>query len=102
MDGRDIGTVVFPDAELKIFMTADTETRVQRRFKELSEKKPNISLHEIRENLQSRDYMDTHREESPLLQANDALVLDNSNISPKEQFNIALEWARQKINSSQL
>jgi len=102
MDGRDIGTVVFPDAELKIFMTADTETRVQRRFKELSAKKPDISLDEIRQNLQSRDHMDTHREESPLFQANDALVLDNSNLSPEEQFNIALEWARQKMNSSQL
>ena len=102
MDGRDIGTVVFPDAELKIFMTADTETRVQRRFKELQGKAPNISLEEIRQNLQSRDYMDTHREESPLLQAADALELDNSNLSPDQQFNIALGWAKERIASSQL
>ena len=102
MDGRDIGTVVFPDAELKIFMTADTETRVQRRFKELQEKKPEISLEEIRQNLQSRDYMDTHREESPLLQAADALVLDNSTLSPDQQFNIAMGWANERIASSQL
>ena len=102
MDGRDIGTVVFPDAELKIFMTADTNTRVQRRFKELQEKNSNTTLDEVRENLQSRDYLDTHREESPLKQAKNAVVLDNTHLSPEEQFNLALSWANEKIASSQL
>ena len=100
MDGRDIGTVVFPDAELKIFMTADTNTRIERRFKELSEKKSAVTWEEVRDNLQKRDYMDTHREESPLKQAEDALVLDNTFLSPQDQFNLALEWAQQRIASS--
>ena len=99
MDGRDIGTTVFPQAELKIFMNADKEIRVQRRYKELSEKNPNITLEEVRENLESRDYIDSHREVSPLRKANDAIELDNSHLTEKEQLGIALRWAKEKIGS---
>jgi cytidylate kinase len=99
MDGRDIGTVVFPDAELKIFMTADNAIRVERRFKELFEKNPNVTLEEVKANLEMRDYIDSHREVSPLTQAEDALVLDNSNITEKEQYQKALKWAKEKISS---
>lgn len=98
MDGRDIGTVVFPQAELKIFMTADQEIRVQRRYQELYEKNPNISIEEVRENLATRDYIDSHREVSPLRQAPDALVLDNSHLGIREQLDLALAWARQLIS----
>jgi cytidylate kinase len=94
MDGRDIGTVVFPGAELKIFMTADKETRVQRRYLELSVKDPAISIEAVRENLERRDHMDATREESPLRQAHDAKVLDNTSLTPTEQLHIALGWAR--------
>jgi cytidylate kinase len=94
MDGRDIGTVVFPGAELKIFMTADKETRVQRRYLELSVKDPAISIEAVRENLERRDHLDATREESPLRQAHDAKVLDNTSLTPTEQLHIALGWAR--------
>jgi cytidylate kinase len=94
MDGRDIGTVVFPGAELKIFMTADKETRVQRRYLELSAKDPAISIEAVRENLERRDHLDATREESPLRQAHDAKVLDNTSLTPTEQLHIALGWAR--------
>jgi len=97
MDGRDIGTVVFPEAELKIFMTADNAVRVERRFRELYEKNPNISIEEVKNNLEMRDYIDSHREISPLRKAADAIVLDNSNISPQEQFHLAMKWANEKI-----
>src|SRR6476620_10054288 len=97
MDGRDIGTVVFPDAELKIFMTADNTVRVERRFKELYEKNPNVSLDEVKANLEMRDYIDSHRDISPLRKADDAILLDNSNISEKEQFHMALKWAHDHI-----
>jgi cytidylate kinase len=97
MDGRDIGTVVFPEAELKIFMTADNAIRVERRFKELYEKNPNVTLEEIKTNLEMRDYIDSHREVSPLRQAPDALVLDNSRLSMKQQLDIALKWVRERI-----
>lgn len=97
MDGRDIGTVVFPGAELKIFMTADKETRVQRRYLELSAKDPAISIEAVRENLERRDHMDATREESPLRQAHDAKVLDNTSLTPAEQLHIALGWARAAI-----
>ncbi|OSZ77364.1 cytidylate kinase [Chitinophagaceae bacterium IBVUCB2] len=97
MDGRDIGTVVFPKAELKIFMTADNAIRVQRRFKELYEKNPNITVEEVKDNLEMRDYIDSHREVSPLRKAKDALELDNTNLTEKEQFNKALGWAKEKI-----
>lgn len=101
MDGRDIGTVVFPDAELKIFMTADNAVRVERRFKELFEKNPAVTLDEVKTNLEMRDYIDSHREVSPLRQAEDARILDNTNLTEKEQFQKALKWAQQlKLISS--
>jgi cytidylate kinase len=100
MDGRDIGTVVFPDAELKIFMEADSSVRVERRFKELFEKNPNITLEEVKANLEMRDYIDSHREVSPLKKAKDSLVLNNTNLTEKEQFQKAIEWAQKKITAS--
>ena len=99
MDGRDIGTTVFPEAELKIFMTANVDVRVERRFKELSTKNPLISFEEVKANLQARDHMDSTREVSPLKKADDARVLDNSELSPEEQFSTALLWAKEKMNS---
>lgn len=97
MDGRDIGTVVFPHAELKIFMTADEAVRVQRRFKELYEKNPNITLAEVRQNLSHRDYIDSHRAISPLRQADDAIVLDNSHLTMKQQLHIAEGWVKERM-----
>ncbi|KIC93003.1 (d)CMP kinase [Flavihumibacter solisilvae] len=97
MDGRDIGTVVFPKAELKIFMTADNKIRVERRFKELFEKNPNITIEEVKNNLEMRDYIDSHREVSPLRQADDARVLDNSKIGMDEQLKLALSWVHELI-----
>jgi CMP/dCMP kinase len=97
MDGRDIGTVVFPKAELKIFMTADNAIRVQRRFKELYEKNPNITIEEVKNNLEMRDYIDSHREVSPLRKAKDAIELDNTNLTEKEQFNKALALIKEKM-----
>ena len=97
MDGRDIGTVVFPKAELKIFMTADNAIRVERRFKELYAKNPNISIEEVKNNLEMRDYIDSHREVSPLKQAKDALILDNSQLTERKQLELALNWAMGKI-----
>ena len=96
MDGRDIGTVVFPKAELKIFMTADNAVRVERRFRELYEKNPNVSIEEVKNNLEMRDYIDSNREVSPLKKAEDALELDNTSLTEKEQFQKALAWARKK------
>lgn len=98
MDGRDIGTVVFPHAELKIFMTADNAVRVERRFQELFEKNPNVTLDEVKANLEMRDYIDSHRDVSPLHQAEDAILLDNTNLTEKEQFQKALKWAQEKID----
>src|SRR5947209_2081800 len=95
MDGRDIGTVVFPDAELKIFMTADNAVRVERRFRELYAKNPNVTLDEVKHNLELRDYIDSHREVSPLRQAEDAIVLDNTHLTEKEQFQKALKLAKE-------
>lgn len=97
MDGRDIGTVVFPKAELKIFMTADNAVRVQRRFKELYEKNPNVTIEEVKDNLEMRDYIDSHREISPLKKAKDATELDNTHLTEKEQFNKALNWSREAM-----
>ena len=91
MDGRDIGTTVFPDAELKIFMVADEAIRVERRFREMFEKNPNITLDEIKANIAMRDYIDSHREVSPLRKAADAVELDNSDLSEKEQLDFALK-----------
>jgi len=101
MDGRDIGTVVFPKAELKIFMTADNTVRVERRFKELYDKNPNISIEEVKDNLEMRDYIDSHREVSPLKQAKDAIILDNTYLTEKEQFLKALALVKQKIRTKQ-
>ncbi|RYZ20206.1 MAG: (d)CMP kinase [Chitinophagaceae bacterium] len=100
MDGRDIGTVVFPDAELKIFMTADNTVRVERRFRELYEKNPNVSLEEVKANLEMRDYIDSHREVSPLRQAADAIVLDNTNLTEDEQFRKALSLVERAVTAS--
>jgi len=91
MDGRDIGTTVFPDAQLKIFMTADPKVRAERRYKELHTKDPNITLEEVFENLAHRDYQDTTREESPLVRAADAIILDNTNLTPDQQLQFALD-----------
>ena len=98
MDGRDIGTTVFPDAELKIFMTADIATRVERRFKEMFEKNPNVVLEDVKHNLEMRDYIDSHREVSPLKKAEDAIVLDNSNLDMEQQLKIALNLVKQPIH----
>jgi cytidylate kinase len=97
MDGRDIGTVVFPQAELKLFMTADEEVRVQRRFLELQELGMAMSLEQVRENLRKRDYIDSHRQESPLIQAHDALVLDNTCLNLQEQEDMVYKIAMQII-----
>jgi cytidylate kinase len=97
MDGRDIGTVVFPKAELKIFMTADNAVRVERRFRELFEKNPYISIEEVKTNLEMRDYIDSNREVSPLRKAKDAVMLDNTVISEEDQLKLALKWAKEKM-----
>ncbi|TMI71001.1 MAG: (d)CMP kinase [Bacteroidetes bacterium] len=97
MDGRDIGTVVFPNAELKIYMIADSAVRVERRFKELYEKNPNITIEEVRNNIEMRDYMDSHREVSPLKKAADAIELDNTNLTEAEQLQKSLALAKQRI-----
>ena len=86
MDGRDIGTVVFPDAELKIFMTASAQTRAQRRFDELQQKGDNVSFDEVLKNVEERDYIDTHRADSPLVKATNAIEIDNSHLNREEQF----------------
>ena len=91
MDGRDIGTTVFPDAQVKIFMTADPKIRAERRFKELAANNQNVSLEEVFENLAHRDYLDTTRKESPLIRAEDALILDNTDLTEAEQLEFALE-----------
>jgi len=97
MDGRDIGTVVFPKAELKIFLTADNAVRVERRFKELYEKNPNVTIEEIKANLEMRDYIDSNREESPLRKAEDAILVDNSNMTASETIQKVLKLVRQLI-----
>jgi cytidylate kinase len=94
MDGRDIGTVVFPEAELKIFMNASARTRAERRFKELKEKGDKVSFEEVLKNIEERDFIDTHREDSPLVKADDALEFDNSNISKQEQFEKVLKLVK--------
>ena len=93
MDGRDIGTVVFPDAELKIFMTADPRVRAQRRYDELTAKGDKVSLEEIEQNVRDRDYQDEHRAISPLRKADDAIVLDNSAMTVEEQ----MTWIMERI-----
>lgn len=97
MDGRDIGTVVFPNAVLKIFLTADIEVRVNRRYLDLLSKDTLVSLTEIRRNLFLRDYIDSTRTDSPLLRAEDAIVLNNSNLSREEQLEICLLLAKKRM-----
>lgn len=97
MDGRDIGTVVFPKAELKLFMTASTEIRAKRRFNELLGKGEHVSFDEILENVKSRDYMDSTRKDSPLIKADDAIEIDNSEMTLEQQFNNVLSLAKEKI-----
>lgn len=96
MDGRDIGTTVFPEAELKVFMVADERVRVERRFKELFEKNPNVTIEEIKANLEMRDYIDSHREVSPLRKAEDAVELDNTDLTEKEQLDFTLALVKKK------
>lgn len=91
MDGRDIGTVVFPDAELKLFMTASPHTRAMRRYDELIEKGQKVTYDEVLQNVQERDYIDTHREDSPLVKAADAIEIDNSTLTKEEQFALVLD-----------
>ena len=99
MDGRDIGTVVFPNAELKIFMTASPETRAKRRFDELQAKGDAVSYEEVLENVQQRDYIDTHRDDSPLIIADDAIEIDNSYLTREEQFAVVLELVEEVAKS---
>ena len=99
MDGRDIGTVVFPNAELKIFMTASAETRAQRRFDELQQKGDNVSYEDVLKNVVERDYIDTHREDSPLIIADDAIEIDNSYLTREEQFAAVLELVNDVVKT---
>lgn len=92
MDGRDIGTAVFPEAQVKLFMTADPKIRAERRYKELHGKNPEIGLESIFDNLAHRDFLDTTRAESPLVRASDAIILDNTDLTPEEQLLFALSW----------
>ena len=99
MDGRDIGTVVFPNAELKIFMTAGADTRAQRRFDELQAKGDLVLYEEVLKNVMERDYIDTHREVSPLVIANNAIEIDNSYLNRNEQFDLVLELINEVIEN---
>lgn len=99
MDGRDIGTAVFPDAHLKIFMTAHPSIRAERRFNEFKKKGIVISLDEVAKNLEARDYEDTHRAESPLVKADDAIVVDNSHLSETEQVALVLDLVNEKLEA---
>lgn len=102
MDGRDIGTTVFPAAEVKIFMVADEAVRVERRFREMFDKNPNISLDEIKSNIEMRDYIDSHREISPLRKAQDAVELDNTNLTEKEQLDFALKLVKRSYKNLEM
>ena len=99
MDGRDIGTVVFPDAELKLFLTASPENRAKRRFDELIKRGDRVLYDEVLKNVEERDYIDSHRKDSPLVKAEDAIEIDNSNMSKDEQFHIILGLVNKRINS---
>ncbi|MBX9450072.1 MAG: (d)CMP kinase [Taibaiella sp.] len=100
MDGRDIGTVVFPDAELKIFVTADPEIRVKRRYLELVASDPAVQIEDVKSNLELRDYIDSNRKESPLTKAEDARILDNSDLSKEQQLKIVLGWVEEEVSRS--
>ena len=97
MDGRDIGTVVFPQAELKIFMTASAEERAQRRYNELIENGDEVTYEAVLENVQKRDELDTNREDSPLVQASDAILIDNTHTTIDDQFHTILQLAKDRI-----
>ena len=99
MDGRDIGTVVFPDAELKIFMTASASTRAQRRYDELVAKGDMVTFEEVLKNVEERDYIDTHREDSPLVIAANAVEIDNSHLNREEQFSLVLELVQESTKT---
>ncbi len=99
MDGRDIGTVVFPNAELKIFMTASSNVRAQRRYDELIGKGHDVTFEEVLENIEKRDYIDQNREHSPLRKAEDAIVLDNSNLTREEQLNWVLKFIEEEFSA---
>lgn len=98
MDGRDIGTVVFPDAELKLFLTASVEIRSERRYAEMIAKGQTVTLQEVTDNLTQRDFIDSTREESPLRQAEDAITIDNSDLTPDQQLHLALDLVREVIH----
>ncbi|MDX1941015.1 MAG: (d)CMP kinase [Saprospiraceae bacterium] len=97
MDGRDIGTVVFPDAELKIFVTSDVEQRARRRYEELLKKGQSVTLGEVLENLRERDHIDSNRAIGPLRKAEDAFEIDNTRLSPEEQLSLAIKMVETKI-----
>lgn len=97
MDGRDIGTVVFPNAELKLFMTASPETRAKRRFDELTQKGEDVTFEAVLSNVESRDYIDSHRKDSPLVMAPDAIEIDNSHLTIQEQFDKVLELVHKRL-----
>jgi cytidylate kinase len=99
MDGRDIGTVVFPDAELKLFMTASSETRAKRRFDELAVTESKVSFQAVLDNINSRDHLDSTREDSPLYKAKDAVEIDNSNLSKQDQFEQVMKLVNSKLES---
>ncbi|MFD2556167.1 (d)CMP kinase [Sphingobacterium tabacisoli] len=100
MDGRDIGTTVFPDADLKIFMTANVDVRAERRYAELAAKGETVSMEEVKANLARRDHIDSTREESPLRQAEDAIILDNSNLNQSQQLDFVIDLYTQRKNQS--
>lgn len=95
MDGRDIGSVVFPNAQLKLFVTASEDVRVKRRYEELTSKGIITSIEEVRANLKERDYIDSHRENSPLIQVSDAIVIDNSNLTREEQLEFVMRLVQE-------
>ena len=102
MDGRDIGTVVFPDAELKIFMTASAPIRAKRRYNEMKVSNESISFEEVLDNVEKRDHIDSNRKDSPLIKAKDAILLDNSELTEEEQYNYILKLAEEKLMLSKL
>ena len=98
MDGRDIGTVVFPEAELKLFMTASAENRAQRRFKEMTDNGVQIQYKTVLENVTSRDHLDTTREDSPLVKADDAIEIDNSDMNVDQTYAVAMRYVKERLN----
>jgi len=101
MDGRDIGTVVFPDAELKIFMVASAETKAKRRYKELIDKGEKVEYEEVLNNVKERDHIDSHREDSPLIKADDAIEIDNSHLTLDEQFEVVMQLVRMTLEDTE-